>query len=48
MADHLPPIKRELTKRGDRLIVRNEKGRLSSTIKLSKLEREYVEQLRSR
>jgi hypothetical protein len=42
MAGHLPPIGRELTKKGDRLIVRNAQGRPSSTIKLTERELEYL------
>lgn len=53
MANHLPPFKHGLNKRGDRAIVKQadpytKKIRVSSTIKLTPAEREYVEWLRTR
>jgi hypothetical protein len=50
---NLPPFKHELNKRGDRAIVRHadpytERVRVSSTIKLTAAEQEYVDWLRKR
>jgi hypothetical protein len=45
----LPPLSRELTQHGDRVIVRTADGRrVSSTIKLTPREQLYVEWLRKR
>jgi hypothetical protein len=45
----LSPLSRELTQRGDRVIVRAADGRrVSSTIKLTRKEQLYVEWLRKR
>jgi hypothetical protein len=47
----LPPLSRELTKNGDRVLVRSAYHggrRVSSTVKLTAAERRYVEWLRGK